>query len=108
MEVSLRCGVGYGLSLGLMQRWGLWVGLSRRLRLYLDLLRLLVVRVVLELGGRRSVLTEPTGLSCTVDLTQSVQGLALSVLQQVRLALIWRQKESQQHISGDLILRSQK
>lgn len=107
MEISLWCGVGYGLSLGLMQRWGLWVGLSRRLLQYLDLLRL-VVRVVLELGGRRSVLTEPTGLSCTVDLTQSVQGLALSVLQQVCLALIWRQKESQQHVSDDTILRSQK
>lgn len=48
---------------------------------------------MLELGGSCSVLTETTGLSGTVDLTQSVQGFALGVLQQVGLALRGRQKE---------------
>lgn len=99
MEISLRCGLGLGLSLGLVQWWGLWVGLGLGLGLllllYLDLLWL-VVGVVLELGGRCSVLTEATGLSCTVDLAQSVQGLALSVLQQVGLALRVRQKRVRQ------------
>lgn len=43
--------------------------------------------MVLELWGSCSVLTEATGLGGTVDLTQVVQRLALSVLQQVCLAL---------------------
>lgn len=92
MEISLRCDLGLGLILGVVQRWGLWVGLGLRLLLYLDLLRL-VVRVVLELGGCCSVLTEATGLSCAVDLSQGVQCLALGVLQEVCLALSLRQRQ---------------
>ena len=42
---------------------------------------------MLELGGGGSVLTQTTRLGCTVDLTQRVQRLALSMLQQVCLAL---------------------
>lgn len=78
--------MGLGLSLGLVQWWRLQVGLGLRLLLHLDLLWL-VARMVLELGGSGTVFTEATGLSCTVNLTQSVQCLALSVLQQVCLAL---------------------
>lgn len=91
MKISLGC----GLCLGLVQRWGLQVGLGLRL-LNLGLLWL-VVRVVLELGGSCSVLTETTGLSGAVDLTQCVQSLALGVLQQVGLALRGRQKEEPRH-----------
>lgn len=78
--------MGLGLNLGQVQWYRLWVGLGLRLLLHLDLLWL-VVRMVLELWGSCSVLAETTGLSCTVDLTQSVQCLTLSVLQQVCLAL---------------------
>lgn len=53
--------------------------------------------MVLELGGSCSVLTEATGLSGTVDLTQRVQRLALGVFQQVGLALRGRQKETPPH-----------
>lgn len=48
---------------------------------------------MLELGGSGSVLTETTGLSRTVDLTQRVERLTLGVLQQVCLALRMRQRE---------------
>lgn len=90
MEVSLRCDLGLGLSLGLVHWWcrRLWMGLRLRLLLLLHLdLQRLVVRMMLELWGSGSVFTEATGLSCTVDLTQRVQCLALGMLQQVCLAL---------------------
>lgn len=95
--------IGWWLWNGVNQRrgWCLWLRLGMRKhslgqgwRLRMDLgLRLLlylnrgVVGRVLELGGSRSVLTEATGLSGAVDLTQSVQCFTLSVLQQVGLAL---------------------
>lgn len=88
VEVSLgRLRLGLGLRWGVVERRR---GLDRR-RL-LDLWRL-VDGVVLELRGGRSVLAEATGLSCTVDLTQGVQGLALGVFQQVGLALKKRERE---------------
>lgn len=91
MGISLRC----SLWLSLVQRRGLGQCLSCRLLLNLEQLELLglLLRVVLLLWGSRFILTETAGLSCTVDLTQRVQCLALSVLQQVRLALRVRQKK---------------
>lgn len=78
MGVSLRCSLWWSLEQRLC--------LSQRLLLNLDLLGLLK-RMVLLLWGSCFALGETTGLSCTVDLAECVQGLALSVLQQVRLAL---------------------
>lgn len=101
MEISLRCGLRRGRrGLEGVDRRRVRVGLGLRRLLYVDLLRL-VERVVLQLRGSGSVLTEAAGLSRTVDLTQRVQGLALCVLQQVRLALRDRQEEGHnfcQHI----------
>ena len=92
MEVSRRGNLGLGL--GLVRWWRLWVGLGLRLLLYLDLLKWVVLRR-LEPGGGCSVFTEAAGLSCTVDLTQVVQGLTLGVFQQVGLALRFRQRETE-------------
>lgn len=94
MGISLRC----SLWLSLVQRRGLGQCLSRRLLLNLEQLELLgllglLLRMVLLLWGSRFILTETAGLSCTVDLTQCVQCLALSVLQQVRLALRVRKEK---------------
>lgn len=105
MEISLRCGLQGG-------RWGLEgvdrrrvrVGLGLRRLLYVDLRRL-VERVVLQLRGSGSVLTEAAGLSRTVDLTQRVQGLALGVLQQVRLALRDGQEERHNYCQHITMLR---
>lgn len=83
--ISLRC----CLRLGQVRCGRLRVRFGLRLLLHLDLRR----RMVLELWGGCAVLTEATGLSCTVDLTQRVQRLTLSVLQQVGLAL--RQRETE-------------
>lgn len=56
--------------------------------------------MVLKLWGSCTIFTEATGLSCTVDLTQSVQRLALSVLQQICLALRVRQRKLQKEQRG--------
>lgn len=66
--------------------------LNLELRELRELLELLL-RMVLLLWGSRFILTETAGLGRTVDLTQCVQCLALSVLQQVRLALRVRKKK---------------
>lgn len=47
---------------------------------------------MLELWGSCSILTETTGLSGAVDLAQSVQCLALGMLQQICLALSQKQR----------------
>lgn len=82
MGESLRCSPGLRLVGGLRLGQGLQLRLG-----------------VLLLGGRCLVLAQTAGLSCTVDLTERVQRLALGVLQQVRLALggTNRSRVSQQH-----------
>lgn len=90
MGESLRCSPGLRLVGGLRLGQGLQL---------LQLLELQLRLGVLLLGGRRLVLAQTAGLSCTVDLTERVQRLALGVLQQVRLALggTNRSRVSQQH-----------
>lgn len=82
VRMSLRWNLG--LDFGLIKRMRLWVELGWRLLLYLQWL---VLRMVLQLWGSCSIFIEAAGLSCIVDLTQSVQCLALGMLQQVCLAL---------------------
>lgn len=85
-------GLGLGLGLGLrleMVRLGWMVGLGLVLGLRLQWR-------VLELRGGSSVLAQATGLGGTVDLTQSVQSLTLSVLQEVRLTLRERDKKERE------------
>lgn len=91
MGESLRCSPGLRLVGGLR--------LGQGLQLLLQLQELQLRLGVLLLGGRRLVLAQTAGLSCTVDLTERVQRLALGVLQQVRLALggTNRSHVSQQH-----------
>lgn len=105
MEISLRCGVRGGRwCLEGVDRRRVWVGLGLRRLLDVDLRRL-VERVVLQLRGSGSVLTEAAGLSRTVDLTQRVQGFALGVLQQVRLALRDGQEEGHNDCQHTNMLR---
>lgn len=98
MGESLRCSpglrlvrglrLGHGLQLQLLLRLGVLRLGQGLLLLQLQLLELLQLRLgVLLLGGRCFVLAQTAGLSCTVDLPERVQRLALGVLQQVGLAL---------------------
>lgn len=107
MEISLRRGLRRGRR-GLegvdRRRVRVRVGLGLKRLLYVDLRRL-VERVVLQLRGGGSVLTEAAGLSRTVDLTQRVQGLALGVFQQVRLALRDGQGERHNYCQHIAMLR---
>lgn len=89
-----------GRRMGESLRCSPWLRLVRGLRLGHGLLLLLQLGVLL-LGGSCFVLAQTAGLSCTVDLTERVQRLALGVLQQVRLALGGRNRSHvcQQHTS---------
>lgn len=99
MGESLRCSPRLRLVRGLRLGQGLLLLLLQLLEL--QLLELQLRLGVLLLGGRRFVLAQTAGLSCTVDLTERVQRLALGVLQQVRLALGGRNRSHvcQQHTS---------